>query len=173
MTLSASLQKLIDISAPLWAGEAEVVKTYFNSPIRSRDNDLLWLRRQCSKEFNGTGIGDFKNLGVFMGPITELGEIFSRIDIGEGGVDRRYALELIEMLHDEFDHYIRFADVYDAIKGTDTPPMNPHALETWDEDAELTRVRHHHNEVHGKLGVRASRFTEGGYCAFRFQGFPL
>ena len=76
MALSANLQKLIDISAPLWAGEAEVVRTYFNSPIRSRDNDLLWLRRQCSKEFNGTGIGDFKNLGVFMGPITELGEIF-------------------------------------------------------------------------------------------------
>ena len=173
MALSANLQKLIDISAPLWAGEAEVVKTYFNSPIRSRDNDLLWLRRQCSKEFNGTGIGDFKNLGVFMGPITELGEIFPRIDAGEGGVDRRYALELIEMLHDEFDHYIRFADVYDAIKGTDTPPMNPHALETWDEDAELTRVRHHHNEVHGKLGVRASRFTEGGYCALFREGMRL
>ena len=173
MTLSANVQKLIDISAPLWAGEAEVVRTYFNSPIRSRDNDLLWLRRQCSKEFNGTGIGDFKNLGVFMGPITELGEIFSRIDIGEGGVDRRYALELIEMLHDEFDHYIRFADVYDAIKGPGTSPMNPHALETWDEDVELTRVRHHHNEVHGKLGVRASRFTEGGYCTLFREGIRL
>ena len=68
MSLSADLTKLIDLSAPLWAGEAEVVRTYWDSPVRSRETDLLWLRRQCSKEFNGSGIGDYKNLGVFMGP---------------------------------------------------------------------------------------------------------
>jgi hypothetical protein len=28
MALSAELQRLIDVSAPLWAGEAEVVRTY-------------------------------------------------------------------------------------------------------------------------------------------------
>ena len=173
MGLSANLQRLIDISAPLWAGEGEVVRTYWDSPVRTHETDLLWLRRQCSKEFNGTGIGDYKNLGVFMGPITELSEIFTKIDIGENGVDRRYALELIETLHDEFDHYIRFADVYDTISGEDTPPMNPHELETWDEDVELTKTRHHHNAEHGALGVRSSRFTEGGYCALFREGMGL
>ena len=121
-----------------------------------------------------TGIGEFKNLGVFLGPVTELGEIFRRIDTGAAdSVNRRYALELIEVLHDEFDHYIRFADVYDAMRGPDTEPLNPHEIQTWDEDAELTRVRHQHNEVHGALGIRASRFTEGGYCALFREGMRL
>ena len=173
MALSERLTRLIDVSAPLWAGEAEVVRTYWDSPVRNPESELLWLRRQCSKEFNGTGIGEYRNLGVFMGPITELGEIFPKIDVGESGVDRRYALELIEMLHDEFDHYIRFADVYDTIRGPDTPPMNPHELETWDEDAELTRTRHRHNAEHGELGIRASRFTEGGYCTLFREGMRL
>ncbi len=174
MALSDTLKQLITVSAPLWAGEAEVVRTYWDSPARSSKTELLWLRRQCSKEFNGTGIGEFRNLGVFLGPVTELGQIFPRIDTGgPDGVDRRYALELIEMLHDEFDHYIRFADVYDAIRGPDTPPINPHEIETWDEDAELTRVRHQHNKKHGALGIRASRFTEGGYCALFREGMRL
>ena len=174
MALSSNLRNLIDLSAPLWAGEAEVVRTYWDAPIRSPETELLWLGRQCSKEFNGTGIGEFKNLGVFMGPVTELGQIFPRIDSGGGNaVDRRYALELIEVLHDEFEHYTRFADVYDAIRGPDTPPLNPHELQTWDEDAELTRTRHRHIEEHGALGVRASRFTEGGYCTLFREGMRL
>ena len=67
MALSDRLTRLIDVSAPLWAGEAEVVRTYWDSPVRNHDSELLWLRRQCSKEFNGTGIGEYKNMGVFMG----------------------------------------------------------------------------------------------------------
>lgn len=173
MSFSTNLTKLIDLSAPLWAGEAEVVRTYWDSPVRNLETDLLWLRRQCSKEFNGTGTGEYKNLGIFMGPVTELGEIFSKIDIGDDGVDRRYVLDLIEMLHDEFEHYTRFADVYDAISGPDTPPMNPHELQTWDEDVELTQTRYRHNEEHGDLGLRASRFTEGGYCTLFREGMRL
>jgi hypothetical protein len=173
MSLSPNLSKLIELSAPLWAGEAEVVRTYWDSPVRTHETDLLWLRCQCSKEFNGTGIGDYKNLGVFMGPVTELAEIFPKIDIGKGGINRRYALELIETLHDEFEHYNRFADVYDAISGADTPPMNPHQLATWDEDVTLTSTRHRHIEEHGALGIRASRFTEGGYCTLFREGMRL
>lgn len=173
MALSDRLTRLIDVSAPLWAGEAEVVRTYWDSPVRDQDSELLWLRRQCLKEFNGTGIGEYKNMGVFMGPVTELAEIFPRIDIGEGGVDRRYALELIEILHDEFDHYARFADIYDAIRGPDTPPLNPHRLETWPEEDALTATRHRQNSEHGALGVRASRFTEGGYCTLFREGMRL
>jgi len=52
MALSPELQRLIDVSAPLWAGEAEVVRTYWTSPVRTLETDLLWIRRQCSKEFS-------------------------------------------------------------------------------------------------------------------------
>jgi hypothetical protein len=173
VALSANLTNLIDLSAPLWAGEAEVVRTYWDSPVRDNETDLLWLRRQCSKEFNGSGIGDYKNLGVFVGPVTELGEVFAKIDTGDGGVDRGYVLDLIEMLHDEFEHYTRFANVHDAIRGAGAAPINPHRIETWAEDVELTRTRHRHNKEHGKLGVRASRFTEGGYCTLFREGMRL
>lgn len=174
MAMSANARRLVELSAPLWAGEAEVVRTYWDSPVRTPETDLLWLRRQCSKEFNGTGIGEYKNLGIFVGPLTELKEIFPKIDTGaDPGIDRHYAAELIEVLKDEFSHYMAFADVHDAIRGADDPKIDPHTLETWDEDVALTALRHRHNEEHGALGVRASRFTEGGYCTLFREGMRL
>ena len=173
MAASANLRKLISASATLWAGEAEVVRTYWDSPVRDHAADLLWMRRQCSKEFNGVGIGEYKNLGVFLGPVTELTEVFPKIDGGDGGVDRHYALALIEMLHDEFEHYVLIADVYDAIRGPGEPALNGQNLETWDEDVALTELRLRHMRDHGELGRRACRFTEGGYCTLFREGMGL
>ena len=174
MSFSTGLLRLIERSAPLWAGEAEVVRTYWDSSIRNLNADLLWLRRQCSKEFNGSGIGEYRNMGVFMGPLLELKEIFPRIDTGRpDSVPRRYALELMETMFDEYRHFCLFSDVYDRIKPEGVPTMNPHELETWDEDKALTRLRHRHIEEHGKLGVRACRFTEGGYCTLFREGMRL
>ncbi len=174
MSMSANVRRLVELSAPLWAGEAEVVRTYWDSPVRTGETDLLWLGRQCSKEFNGTGIGEFKNLGIFLGPLTELSEIFPKIDAGtDAGINRRYAAELIDMLKDEFSHYMAFADVHDAIREAGEPALDPHALQTWDEDVALTALRHRHNAEHGALGVRASRFTEGGYCTLFREGMRL
>lgn len=171
MALSTELQRLIDVSAPLWAGEAEVVRTFWTSPVRTMDTDLLWIRRQCSKEFNGTGIGEFKNMGVFMGPLMELQEVFPKIDTGKpDSISRHYVLELIETLKDEYEHFCLFSDAYDRIKPDDVPSMNPHELATWDEDVSLTSLRHSHIAEHGKLGIRASRFTEGGYCTLFREG---
>jgi hypothetical protein len=171
MALSTELQRLIDVSAPLWAGEAEVVRTYWTSPVRNLDTDLLWIRRQCSKEFNGSGIGEFKNMGVFMGPLMELQEVFPKIDTGKpDSISRHYVLELIETLKDEYEHFCLFSDAYDRIKPDDVPSMNPHELATWDEDVSLTSLRHGHIAEHGKLGIRASRFTEGGYCTLFREG---
>ena len=171
MTFSQELQSLINTSSRLWAGEAEVVRTYWTSPVRTLETDLLWIRRQCSKEFNGTGIGEYKNMGVFMGPLTELKEVFGKIDTGEeDSVSRHYVLELIETLKDEYEHFCLFSDVYDQIKPDNQSSINPHKLETWDEDVELTKLRHSNIAEHGKLGVRASRFTEGGYCTLFREG---
>ena len=174
MSFSDGLLRLVERSAPLWAGEAEVVRAYWDSPIRNAETDLLWLRRQCSKEFNGSGVGEYRNMGVFMGPLLELKEVFPRIDTGEpDSVPRRYALELMETMFDEYSHFCLFADVYDRIKPEGTPTMNPHELETWEEDVALTRLRHRHIEEHGRLGVRACRFTEGGYCTLFREGMRL
>ena len=72
MALHENLTKLIPVSAPLWAGEAEVVRTYWDSPIRIKETDLIWLRRQCFREFNGKGLVEHKDLGIFFGPLTEI-----------------------------------------------------------------------------------------------------
>jgi hypothetical protein len=170
MALNRNVEKLIALSAPLWAGEAEVVRTYWDSPVRSLATDLIWLRRQASKEFNGSGIGEHRNMGVFMGPLTRLFEAFPKID---SGVSRHEVLGVIEMLHDEFSHYCAFADTHDAIRDEATPPLDPHKIETWEADQDLTRLRHAHNAEHGALGVRASKFTEGGYCTLFREGMRL
>ena len=174
MTISPELRRLVDASAPLWAGEAEVVRTYWDWDGRTLETDLAWIRRQCSKEFNGSGIGEYRNMGVFMGPLTELRECFPRIDSGgPDSVSRHHVLELMETMHDEYRHFCLFSDVYDLIKPPGAPTMNPHELETWDEDAALTALRHRHIAEHGRLGVRACRFTEGGYCTLFREGMRL
>src|SRR6185312_8396635 len=50
---NSNLRRVIDSATPLWAGEAEVVRTYWSSPKRNTATDLLWLSRQCFKEFWG------------------------------------------------------------------------------------------------------------------------
>ena len=82
MALHENLTKLISVSAPLWAGETEVVRGYWNSPIRTKETDLLWLRRQYFLEFNGNGLGEHKDLGIFLEPLAEIIDSFPKIDNG-------------------------------------------------------------------------------------------
>ncbi len=170
MSINENLKTLIKMAAPLWAGEAEVVRTYWDSSIRTLETDLLWLRRQCFKEFNGKGLGEHKDLGIFLGPLTEIIDSFPEIDRSVG---RHHIANLIETIHDEFTHYCLFADVYDAIKEDDTPPLDPHTLEIWDEDKILTDMRIKQNHTYGEIGIRSSHFTEGGYCTLFREGMRL
>ena len=68
---TANIRRLIGVAAPLWAGEAEVVSTYWSSPKRTRDTDLAWLRRQCFKEFWGSGVSKYDRGGVVLGQLKE------------------------------------------------------------------------------------------------------
>ncbi len=170
MRVSANLSRLIEAAEPLWAGEAEVVRTYWDSGLRDIETDLKWLARQASKEFNGSGAAEFKNLGVFMGPVTELLEMFPEID---RGVPRHEAFERMEMLHDEFSHYIAFADVHDAIRPPGTAALDPHQVAPWDEDVALMAYRHAAIAEHGEIARRATRFSEGGYCTLFREGMRL
>ena len=62
--MNSSLRRVIATAAPLWAGEAELVRTYWSAPKRSAETDLLWLKRQCFKEFWGSGVGKYDRGGV-------------------------------------------------------------------------------------------------------------
>lgn len=168
---SRNLKRLIDALAPYWAAEALIVRAYFKSPKRSRQSDLLWLARQCRKEF-WDGF-DEANPGLFIGPLQKMLNLATKID---QGIDRHEILDMTEGLHAEFAHYCAFADAYDAIRGRNDPPINPMMLrdvKSWPENEALGDLRAAHIRAHGDIGMRASRLTEGGYCALFSEGAKL
>ena len=170
MTVSANLRKLIDAAAPYWAGEAEVFRAYWDWPARSRESDRRWLALQCSKEIWGSGLAPLDK-GIFLGPAEELVAAFPRIDLE---IDRHAVLEIAEGLRAEFAHYCAFADAHDALALPGEPRLNPQALKTaWPEDLELSALRFAHKRENAKLGERATRFTEGGYCTLFSEGMAL
>jgi len=170
MEARSNIKRLVDVSAPLWAGEAEVVRTYWSSPIRSIQTDLLWLSRQCFKEFWGSGAGKFDRGGVFVGTLKALLEKTPDIDVT---LDRHEVLDLLEGVKAEFSHYAAFADAYDAIRPAGSPRINPERVEEWPEEAALTQLRYRHQDEHGAVGMRACKFTEGGYCTLFSEGMAL
>lgn len=170
MSVSADLRRLIDRAAPYWAGEAEVFRTYWVSDNRTRETDRRWLALQCSKEVWGSGLAPL-DLGIFLGPVKELEAAFPKID---QGIDRHAVLDICEGLWAEFAHYCAFADAYDALALPGEPKINPQMVKTsWKEDLDLSHLRFAHKKAYPKLGERATRFTEGGYCTLFSEGMSL
>ena len=165
-----NIRRLIGVAAPLWAGESEVVSTYWSSPKRTRDTDLLWLRRQCFKEFWGSGVSKYDRGGVVLGQLKEVLDHGAQIDIG---IDRHEIMAVIETIKAEYSHYCAFADLYDELRPAGAPKLNPQVLEPWPEEDALTALRYRHQDEHGALGMRACKFTEGGYCTLFSAGMAL
>lgn len=156
---SAGLQALIAANAPLWAGEAEVFRTYWDWAGRTLDTDLGWIARQCYKE-------------LFDGFLPRLRQLEVDFAAMERAVGRASVLEGAEGVYEELAHYCAFADAYDALRG-DAPPLDVDAIRdtgNWEENAELGAVRARHRRDHGEMGVRAQAFTEGGYCTLYAEG---
>ena len=171
MTMAnSSLHRVIEVAAPLWAGEAELVRSYWSSPKRTLETDLLWLKRQCFKEFWGSGVTKYDKGGLIPGSLKRLTEETANID---RTMDRHEFLDALEGVKAEFSHYTFFADVYDAVRPKGTPKLHPGMLEEWPEEKALTALRFRHRDAHGALGMRASRTTEGGYCTLFSEGMKL
>ena len=167
---SASLTKLIDASAPYWAGEAAVFRAYWDWERRSRETDRRWLALQCSKEIWGSGLAPLDK-GIFLGPAEQLVAAFPQVDIE---LDRHAVLDIAEGLYAEFAHYCAFADAHDALALPGEAKLNPHAVKTaWQEDHDLSALRFAHKKENAMLGDRACRFTEGGYCTLFSEGMAL
>lgn len=168
-TVNADLTRLIDTAAPFWAGEAEVFRSYWESPERTRETDRQWLSRQCAKEVWGSGLGSTK--GLLIGLAERIVEAFPKIDTE---IDRHEVLDAAEGLWAEFAHYCAFADAHDALALDGEPKIDPYTIkERWPEDLELTELRFSHRSDHPYLGGRATRFTEGGYCTLFTEGMKL
>lgn len=156
---------LVDANAPLWAGEAEVFRSYWDWAGRSVTTDLQWLARQCYKE-------------LFDGFVPRLEQLHERFPNLDAGVPRRLVLESAEDAYEELAHYCAFADAYDALRatGVSAPGLTVDGLRAsgnWDENRRLGELRAQHRRAHGDLGMRAQAFTEGGYCTLYSEGLRL
>jgi len=170
VSVSANLQQLIGAAAPYWAGEAEVFRAYWDWEKRTRETDRRWLMLQCYKEVWGSGLAPLDK-GIFLAPAQQLVAAFPKIDIE---IDRHEVLDIAEGLWAEFLHYCAFADAHDALAAPGEPKLNPHAIKAgWKEDLVLTELRFAHKRENAKLGERATRFTEGGYCTLFSEGMKL
>jgi len=170
MAVSQNLRRLIDANAPLWAGEAEIVRTYWTSPVRNREADKLWLKRQCWKEYAGVGDSQGKTMGMVSDLEVQLKALVPRLDID---VDRHDLRELLEKVYVEYTHYCLFADIYDSLLDKGELRLNANELTTWPEEEALASLRRDMRQNRGKLGQRASNFTEGGYCTMYSEGAKL
>ena len=140
MRINDNLRRLIDANAPLWAGEAEIVRTYWTSPIRTRETDKAWLKRQCWKEY--VGVAKFDGPTVAVAMCTELAkdltEMVPKLDVT---VNRHDLRELLDKVHAEFTHYCLFADVYDSLLEKGEPRINANELTVWPEEDALAKYR--------------------------------
>ena len=170
MPISQDLKRLIDANAPLWAGEAEIVRTYWTSPVRSRETDKLWLKRQCWKEYAGVADSKGETMGMVSDLVVQLKEQVPKLDIT---VDRHDLKELLEKVYVEYTHYCLFADLHDELLDPGEARLNANKLTTWPEEEALASRRRDMRQTGGKIGVRASGFTEGGYCTLYSEGAKL
>lgn len=170
MPISQNLKRLIAVNAPLWAGEAEIVRAYWTSPIRTAETDKLWLKRQCWKEYAGIGDGEGETKGMAGDLAVKLTRQLPQLDIT---VDRHDLKELMEKVFVEYTHYCLFADIYDSLVGPGETKLNANKLAPWPEEEALASVRRNVRQSRGKLGARASDFTEGGYCTMYSEGAKL
>jgi hypothetical protein len=159
---SQGLVDLVDANAPLWAGEAEVFRTYWDWDGRTRATDRQWLARQCHKELFDGFLPRLQALDRGWPALG--GSVRSRADV----------LELSKSAYEELAHFCAFAAAYDVVRD-DAPGLDVDTLRSanWPENAALAEIRAGHIRDHGQLGRRAQAFTEGGYCTLFAEGGRL
>jgi hypothetical protein len=145
----AQMVALADAVAPLWAGEAEITRRYFEE-TRSVAGDLFWLRAQAFKETR-----HLRDL-----PETLQQEYWSSGAIAEhpGGPGAARILE------EEMKHYSLLAALISHLTGEPVDVCKLHGLE---EDRKLQALRNDYRQSreqasHKEVELAAVTFTEGG-----------
>lgn len=160
--LSNGLRDLVDANAPFWGAEAEVIRTYWDSPVRTKESDQKWLIHQIYKEYCN-GVRPYLDM-LYK-------QFHQRLDQHS----RNKLEELSEIVEEEIEHYRLFADLYSKVSGQDFE-LELSELEwqgAWAENDDLMNLRKQHCTENESLGNRALRFTEGGYVALFAEGMKL
>jgi hypothetical protein len=158
------LSRVVETNAPYWGGEAEVFRTYWDWPGRSRATDRLWLLRQSYKEYwDGFTPARDQLEGLLGAGLADRGQ-------------RERAVVLARTAQEELAHFCAFAEVLEALSGPGNPALEPECLRRmgdWPENQALMRLRAEHKRVHGELGRRAHALTEGGAGTLYSEGAKL
>ncbi|MCB9663332.1 MAG: hypothetical protein H6732_04410 [Alphaproteobacteria bacterium] len=159
MTPSPQLVELVARWAPLWAGEAEVIRAYLDDPARTPARDRRWIVHQAYKEYwDGYAA------------------VLARLHAQVGSPDVEAAEELAEVLAEELAHYRAFVALHEALGPDPAGPLTPERARRegpWPENDALRALRAAHRQAHGPLGARAQWLSEGGYVALYREGARL
>jgi hypothetical protein len=157
-------EELARLGARYWAGEAEIVAAFFDQP-RSKEEHIRWLRLQVYKEMYGSGLLANPG-GIIQGLVQRLQDQFPRSESREG---RQTFSRTAMVLQQEFDHFMRFADLLEEISGEE---IRFEELKRYQmpEDRGLQEVRSRFRESAGDLAEAAIDFTEGGRSAIFWVG---
>lgn len=159
---SKGLVSLVTANAPYWGAEAEVIRSYWNSPVRNMETDKKWLIHQIYKEYCN-GVKPYLEM---------LNNQLAQIRTKE---QRLKLMEFSEIVYEEVEHFSMFADLHEVLLGKDYN-LSPDELKlsgSWSENDALMGLRKQHYEQSPEIGQRATSFTEGGYVALFAEGMKL
>lgn len=135
-----SVERLLAANAPYWAAEAELCRTYFESPDRTLDADLRWLALQASKEL--------------------VDGVQARTDDPEVVAEERAHLAAFTLAYDALRSPAH-PPLTDAVL---------ERTAAWPANVALRELRRRHHDQHGAVGFLAGIVTEGGAATLFREG---
>jgi hypothetical protein len=150
-------QELIDAAMPFWNAEADVTRRFFTGKP-SRDQYVKYLSAAVYKELNPV-IGYGPTKGYANGLHMEFQGLVDRFKQLDRGTTRRNFLARLEMMTEEFEHYVVIAEVLEFVLGR---PLTPDDAVQLPEDAKLNEMRRVNMDSGDPCLVAAMEMTEGG-----------
>lgn len=156
-------ETLIAAARPYWDAEAALAKAFFEN----RPDKPAWerfLRAAVYKELNPV-IGYGSTDGYANGLHMEFSDLVEKFNALDRSVARRDLLARLEMMTEEFEHYVVLAEVLERLLGR---PLTPEDAVQLPEDRKLNDMRRRYMESGDPCLRAAMELTEGGgSSAFR------
>lgn len=149
--------ELIAVAKPFWDAEAEITRRFFAGKP-SRVYYLRYLKAAVYKELNPV-IGYGATTGYANGLHMEFTTLVDRFNGLDRDVSRRDMLARLEMMTEEFEHYVVLAEVLEFVLGRTLTPNDPEQLP---EDQKLNDMRRGYIESRDPCLTAVMGLTEGG-----------
>ncbi len=149
--------ELIAVAKPFWDAEAEITRRFFAGKP-SREHYLRYLKAAVYKELNPV-IGYGATTGYANGLHMEFDSLVDRFNGLDRDVARRDMLARLEMMTEEFEHYVVLAEVLEFVLGRALTPDDPEQLP---EDQKLNDMRRGYVESGDPCLTAVMGLTEGG-----------